>query len=130
MGAQSPGVLPEWRYRAIARPAAARRSDGEDAFAVEAEGRLAAEGLPWCFGEMSYPHWRRVPIFAGDTRSVSYYVDGARTARRNSLERLILCARCPVFARCRDLTMAKKSTNPALETAEEKENLLAALAHM
>jgi len=130
MGAESGGVLPEWRYRAIARPAAPRRHDGEDGFRAEAEGRLAAEGLPWCFGEMNYPHWRRVPLFAGDSRSVSYHVDGGRPARRAALERLILCAHCPVFSRCRDLTMAKKSVNPALTAAEEAESLLAALAHM
>ena len=130
MGAKSSGELPEWRYRAIARPAATRKHDGEDGFQVEAEGRLASVGLPWCFGEMNYPHWRRVPLCAGDSRSVSCYIDGSRSARRTALERLILCARCPVFSRCRDITMAKKSADPSLKAAEERENLLAALAHI
>ncbi len=130
MGVEAPGVLPEWRYRAIARPAARRRNDDEDPFQTEAEGRLAAEGLPWCFAEMNYPHWRRVPLSCGDTASASYYVDGAGSERRRALERLVLCARCPVFARCRDLTMAKKSTDPSLGAAAKRKDLLAALAHM
>ena len=130
MDVRSGGVLPEWRYRAIARPAASQKHDGEDGFQTEAEGRLAAAGLPWCFGEMNYPHWRRVPLFAGDARSVSYYIDGGRSVRRIALERLILCARCPVFSRCSGVTTAKKSVNPSLDAAEEKESLLAALAHM
>ena len=124
------GRLPEWRYRAIARPAARGQREVEDGFGREAEGRLAAEGLPWCFGEMDYPHWRRVPVFAGDPRSVSYYVDGGRAARTAALDRLILCARCGVFTRCHAVTMAKKSTDPSLAVAEEKENLLADLGRM
>jgi hypothetical protein len=123
-------ILPEWRYRAIARPAQRRGGEGEDTFRVEAEGRLAEAGLPWCFGEMNYPHWRRVPVFTGDARSASYYVDGGRAARNAALERLILCSRCPHFGRCHSLTMAKKSVDPSLTVAEEKANLLAALSHM
>jgi len=122
--------LPDWRYRGFARPAAKRGSDLDDEFQAEAEGRLAAEGLPWCFGEMNYPHWRRVPLFGGDTRSISYYVDGDRSSRRVALERLILCSRCPVFDRCHSLTMAKKSVNPSIATAEERENLLSALSYL
>ncbi|MHC4714031.1 MAG: hypothetical protein ACYTAN_12300 [Planctomycetota bacterium] len=127
-GARS-GELPEWRYRAIARPSRRARGAADD-FETEAHGCLAAAGLPWCFGEMNWPHWRRVPVFAGDTRSASYYVDGGRGARRAAVERLILCARCPVFSRCHAVTSAKKSANPALTIAEEKANLLAALGRM
>jgi hypothetical protein len=121
METQERGRLPEWRYRAISRPAAPRRRESEDAFEAEAEGRLAAEGLPWCFGEMDYPHWRRVPVFTGDSRSASYYIDGGRSARRAALDRLMLCARCGVFSRCHAVTMAKKSVDPSLAVAEEKE---------
>ncbi len=121
------GRLSQWRYRAIARPAASSGPAGEDGFRAEAEKRLAAEGLPWCFGEMDYPHWRRVPVFAGDRRSVSYFVGDERVARERALERLILCARCPFFDRCHSLTMARKSVNPSLVSPQGKSDLLAAL---
>jgi hypothetical protein len=124
------GILPEWRYRAIARPRGDSGGDGDDSFGREARGRLAEAGLPWCFGEMDYPHWRRLPIFTGDSRSASYYIDGGRPARSAALDRLILCSRCPFFDRCHALTMAKKSTNPELTVAQEKANLLAALGRM
>ncbi len=123
------GELPEWRYLAIARPSRREKAAGDD-FEAEAQGRLAAAGLPWCFGEMNYPHWRRIPVFSGDTRSASYYIDGGRGARLAALERVILCARCPVFSRCQAVTMAKKSADPSLTVAQEKANLLAALGRM
>lgn len=124
------GRLPEWRYRAIARPAAASGRRASDEFQAEAERELAAHGLPCCFGEMDYPHWRRLPLFAGDSRSVCYFIGDDPSARRHALSRLILCARCPVFGRCRSVTMAKKSADPTLTTAEERSHLLEALGRM
>jgi hypothetical protein len=123
------GRLPEWRYRAISGPAQESKQES-DAFQLEAHGRLAAQGLPWCFGEMDYPHWRRVPLSAADGRTVSYYVGDDPQWRQTALKRLILCAKCPVFNRCHGVTVAKKSVNPSLAEAKRKAGLLSALAHM
>ena len=123
------GRLPDWRYRAMSMPAPPQ-GQSQDAFQEKAHGRLAAQGLPWCFGEMDYPHWRRIPLFAGDARTISYYIDDGADARESALERLILCARCQDFDRCHKLTMAKKSVSPNLSPKEEPSNLLASLARM
>jgi len=123
------GRLPEWRYRAMYLAGAGAEAE-EDPLRSAAEGRLAEAGLPWCFGEMDYPHWRRVPFAAGDSRTVSYYIGDDLSAREAALKRLILCARCPVFDRCHKVTMAKKSTNPNLAESKRKADLLAALARM
>ena len=113
----------------VTLPATARTLEHDD-YRARGEARLAAAGLPWCFGEMSYPHWRRVPISCDDSRSASYYAGDDVDAREAALTREILCSRCPVFDRCNKLTIAKKSPNPDLEAAEKKANLLAALGRM
>lgn len=123
------GALPQWRYRAIAGPARRRNSD-DDGFRFEAREKLAAAGLPSCFGEMSYPHWRAVAFSQGSQRSVCYHVDSDVSSRRVALDRLILCSRCPVFGRCQAITMAKKSVNPVLAARKERANLLSALGRM
>ncbi len=123
------GVLPRWRYRAIASPARRRKGD-DDGFRFEAQEKLAAAGLPSCFAEMSYPHWRSVPVSQGDQRSTCYHVDSDGPSRRIALDRLILCSRCPVFGRCQAITMAKKSVNPALAARKERADLLSALGRM
>jgi hypothetical protein len=122
------GELPEWRYRATFGLAAQGARAGGDAFEAEAHTRLAAEGLPWCFGEQDYPHWRSVPITADDERTVSYYAGDNHERREIALGRLILCSRCPAFERCHKLTMAKKSANPAVVAARRKADMLAALS--
>jgi len=124
------GRLPDWRYRAMSGGAGTQGEVEEDAFETEAHGRLAAQGLPWCFGEMDYPHWRRVPLSAGDSRSVSYYAGDNAAEREAALTRLILCARCPVFDRCHKVTLAKKSTNPDMTAAKRRADMLAALGRM
>jgi hypothetical protein len=124
------GRLPEWRYRAMSGYASADGTDSQDEFQAEGEARLAAAGLPWCFGEMSYPHWRRVPISDGDPRSASYYAGDTLHARETALTRVILCSRCPVFDRCHKLAVAKKSANPNLSAAKRKADMLAALGRM
>ncbi len=124
------GRLPQWRYRAMGGGEPSRSTQDSDAFQAEAQGRLAAEGLPWCFGEMDYPHWRHIPLCTGDTRSVSYYVGEDVDAREEALTRIILCARCPVFDRCHKITLAKKSVNPDLAVARKRADMLAALGRM
>ena len=123
------GQLPEWRYRAMSASSGAPE-ESTGAFETKAHGRLASEGLPWCLAEMDYPHWRRVPLYAGDARSISYFIDDGESSRETALERLILCARCPVFDRCCKLTIAKKSVSPNLTPKEASTTLLAALARM
>lgn len=122
------GRLPEWRYRAMYGQAADLLPEEKDAFEARAEARLAAERLPWCFGEMNYPHWRAIPITAGDPRMVSYYAGDDAEARDAALSRLLLCARCPVFDRCHKVTMAKKSASPSSTAAARKGDMLAALS--
>jgi hypothetical protein len=121
--------LPDWRYRAICRgPAGGGR--GPDAFETEALARLAAAKLPWCFGEMCWPHWRAVPVSAGDDRSILFHAGEDIDAREESLSRIILCSRCPVFDRCHKLSLAKKAGDPADTAARRRMEMLAALSRM
>jgi hypothetical protein len=123
------GRLPEWRYRAMSGAGRGLPRESDD-FDRQAEGRLAEAGVPWCFGEMDYPHWRPVPLSEGDSRSVSYFAGDDVNAREAALTRLILCARCPVFERCHKVTMAKKSVNPNIAAAKRRADLLSALGRM
>jgi hypothetical protein len=104
------GLLPDWRYRAMSGYTSGNGRHADDDYEARGEARLAAAGLPWCFGEMSYPHWRRVPISSDDTRSAAYYAGD--------------------FDRCHKISMAKRSANPNLASAKKKADLLAALGRM
>jgi len=123
------GRLPEWRYRAMFRKEAARET-GADGLEAEAERRLAEARLPWCFGEMDYPHWRRIPVSHDSDASVCYYAGDDPAAREAALNRLVLCGRCPVYERCHKVTMAKKAVSLAPAGARKKQDLLAALGRM
>ena len=124
------GQLPDWRYRAMSGYTSGGARDTYDDYEPRGESRLAAAGLPWCFGEMGYPHWRRIPISQADSRSASYYAGDEVDAREAALTREILCARCPVFDRCNKMALAKKSPNPDISAAEKKADMLAALGRM
>ncbi len=124
------GRLPEWRYRSIYRAPEGGGEAGEDDFEREAHARLAAAGLPWCFGEMNHPHWRRVSITHLDERSASYYAGDDADAREAALSRLILCSRCPLIDRCHKVTTAKKAADPETTTTERRTNLLRAISRM
>lgn len=124
------GRLPEWRYRTMSAAANGNGAAGSDDFEEEAHSRLAAAGLPWCFGEMNYPHWRLIPDSEGSSAVASYYAGDDLRARECALGRLILCARCPVFDRCHKVTTAKKSAGPQATSVRRKHDLLAALGRM
>ncbi len=122
-------ALPDWRYRSICRGPAVGKA-GPDSFEAEALKRLAAAHLPWCFGEMCWPHWRAVPASAGDDRSILFHAGEDVDARDDALSRLILCSRCPVFDRCHKLALAKKAGDPADTVIRRRIEMLAALSRM
>jgi len=127
MDARSGGRFRQWRYRSIARPRPAGEDISEE-FATRAQGALAGAGLPCCFGEMDFPHWRSVS--PRDTRGVGGCAGNGPGARERALTRLILCSKCPVFDRCYKLTVARNSRAGEAAPSRKRKNLLAALARM
>ena len=124
------GKMPDWRYRAICRGPARSGHAGPDAFEADALQRLAAARLPWCFGEMCWPHWRPIPVSAHDDRSILFHAGEDVDARADSLSRIILCSRCPVFDRCHKLSLSKKAGDPDDTAARRRVEMLAALSRM